>query len=241
MDVSKKTTLEDSASIYNRREEKSEKQKWRELRGREKWTYFKDYYLKKLLGCIVGVCLLAYLLYTMLSPKPETVTSAAIVNLQQFGTLFDELETNFTGYLGLDGETQITSFDYGYLIGGSDYTSAEKLSTFIYANVLDIIIAPAEVFQSYMTGGVLLPLSEQLPADLYLSLSDHFLSGEIVDSLTGEVEENSYDVYGVYIDGLESFAADYWTEETRPLIGIVANTKYKDNAMELIRYLFEHY
>ena len=46
MDLSeKKTTLDDTASIYQKREEKTDKEKWKELKGfKAKWEHFKLYY-----------------------------------------------------------------------------------------------------------------------------------------------------------------------------------------------------
>ena len=59
MDISdKKTVLDDSASIYQKREEKSDRAKWKELKGfRAKWEHFRAYYLLKtfIWACVIAL------------------------------------------------------------------------------------------------------------------------------------------------------------------------------------------
>ena len=45
----KKTALDDDAYLYQKREEKTEKEKWSEMNRHQRMQYFLDYYLVKLL------------------------------------------------------------------------------------------------------------------------------------------------------------------------------------------------
>ena len=76
MDISdKKTTLDDSAAIYQRREEKSDRAKWKELKGfQAKWEHFKAYYLLKtfLPACFISkkaYCLKIYMFFSFIIKK----------------------------------------------------------------------------------------------------------------------------------------------------------------------------
>ena len=69
----KKTTLGDEAALYHHREDISEKEKWAAMSGREKWEYFKAYYLLKVVAGFGSAAFVIALLYTMFAPKPETV------------------------------------------------------------------------------------------------------------------------------------------------------------------------
>ena len=78
----KKTVLDDNASIYQKREEESEKQKWERMDKKQKAGYFLDYYLLKIIVGILLSILIIFLIWSVVRPKPETVLGIAIVDEQ---------------------------------------------------------------------------------------------------------------------------------------------------------------
>lgn len=233
----KQSRLDDNASIYERRNEKSERQKLSEMNGKEKWQYFKDYYLKKTIVSVLLISFVGYFLYTVLSPKPETVLHIACANYQFSEEQIEKLEQEVTDYLGIDPNTEDVLFDPSYILSDFDYSSAEKLSVLAFARELDVLIVPESKFQEYAFSGSLWSLSDQLPTDLYSALSDKFYLSQV------RQEEESYEeatgpsyVFGIYLDDIELFK-DYPTEDP-PVLGIVLSGKNNENAVEFIRYLF---
>lgn len=233
----KETRLDDSASIYERRNPKTEKQKLSEMNGKEKWQYYKDYYFKKTIVSVLLLSLVGYFLYTVLSPKPETVLHVACANYQFSEEQIEEIQNGFAEYLGINTETQEVFFDPSYILSDLEYTSAEKLAVLSFAKELDIIITPESKFKEYAFSGSLWSLSDQLPTDLYSALSDKFYLSQVrqdeepMDEATGP----SY-VFGIYLDDTELFK-DYPSEDP-PVLGIVLSGSHNENAVEFIRYLF---
>lgn len=233
----KQTRLDDNASIYERRNPKSERQKLSEMNGKEKWQYFKDYYFKKTIVSVLLISLVGYFLYTVLSPKPETVLHIACANYQFSEEQIEQLEQEVADYLGIDPNTQDVLFDPSYILSDFDYSSAEKLSVLAFARELDVLIVPESKFQEYAFSGSLWSLSDQLPTDLYSALSDKFYLSQL------RQDEESYEdatgpsyVFGIYLDEIELFK-DYPTEDP-PVLGIVLSGENNENAVEFIRYLF---
>ena len=65
----KKTALDDDAYLYQKREEKTEKEKWSEMNRHQRMQYFLDYYLVKLL-VFTGI-ILAVVLFVWTFPSSE--------------------------------------------------------------------------------------------------------------------------------------------------------------------------
>ena len=76
----KKTALDDDAEIYQKREEKTEKEKWKEMDGKAKAQYFADYYLGKLIVAVIIIGVGVSLLWHFFKPKDETVLYAAVID-----------------------------------------------------------------------------------------------------------------------------------------------------------------
>ena len=234
----KETRLDDSAAIYQNRKPKTEKQKLSEMNGKEKWQYFKDYYLKKVFVGAILLVFVGYFLYTVLSPKPETLLHVACANYVFSEEQIESLKYGFGEYLEMDPETQEIVFDSGYFLNGADYSSAEKLAVLFAAKELDVFIAPESNFTEYAFSGSMWSLSDQLPTELYSALSDKFFMSQVrqeeesIEEATGP----SY-VFGIYLDETELFK-DYKNEDP-PVLGIVLSGQNNENAVEFIRYLFD--
>ena len=119
-DAMKKTALDDDAYLYQKREEKTEKEKWSEMNRHQRMQYFLDYYLVKLLvftGIILAVVLFVWNFIS--KSKEDTVLYVAVVDevLQTEGT--EKLKEELTEYLGADGKYQIIIIDVSfYMVDG---------------------------------------------------------------------------------------------------------------------------
>lgn len=252
MDVSdKKTVLDDSASIYQRRQEKSDRAKWKELKGfKAKWEHFRAYYLLKtaIWGCVA--VLVVYAGYAILRPKKEQVLYVAILDALLLNDETEELQAGYNEYMGIDEKTQETRFDNSMLVSNvRDTSSMQKLMTHVFAGEIDVIIAPESTFKGW-ADVIFHPLSEQLPADLYAKLSERFCYAPSKDD-EGNVIGGEEKPYGLYVTdlfrGREKPYGDYVTDlltgrerEGEPLVlGICGNSRNERNAEEFVRYILQ--
>ncbi len=235
--MAKETRLNDTADIYTKRENQTEKQKLGDMTITEKFQYFKDYYFKK----IFMVCLLSgiaiWFLYTVLSPKTETVLYAAIINDALDNEKTDVLTKELEQYYKINPEKQEIVLDYNFYIdeenGGTETTaSVQKLGTYVAAEQIDVIITDEKTFQGYAYNGYFVDLADQLPTDLYSNLSDSFFMSETDEKKT---EKNAY---GVYLTDCEKYK-NLGSMIEKPVIGIVANSKYRENGADFIKYLYD--
>lgn len=232
----KDTTLDNNAEIYQIREELTEKQKLSNMTFKEKIVYFRNYYLLKTIIIIVAIALVISFAYTILTPSPETVLYAAVINNAIDEETAATIQSEFEKHLNINPETQETRIDTSFIFGRdgneTQYTlgNEQKFVTLLYANELDIIIAPESIFSIYVNNDSLGKLSDQLPSDLCSSLADSFYY-----STTSE--DSNASAYGIYLDDL---GLSKNTSE-RMLLGMVVNSKNKSNASEFVNYLYNHY
>ncbi len=228
----KKTTLDDSASIYQKREEKTDKQKWKELKGfKAKWEHFKEYYLLKvfILVCVLGFA--GYAIYEMVAPDPERMLYVAILDTVVQTDEMEKLKAGYEDYISLDEETQDVYFDNMIMVSNtSDATSAQKFTAHAFVGDIDIIIAREGLIEAYAEY-YLRPLSDQLPADLYEELSEVYCYVSPIDEEGNRGEEKPY---GIYI-GDYTETSPYYGEKV--VLAIVGNSKRTDNAEAFVRYL----
>lgn len=233
MDLSeKKTVLDDSASIYQQREEKTDRAKWKDLKGfKAKWEHFREYYLLKTFIWVCVIAFVGYAIYEIFAPEKERLLYVAILDSVVMSDDVEALQSEYKEYVSLDEETQSVLIDNTIMISNTaDASSAEKFTAHAYVGDIDIIIARESVLTQYV-GTYLRPLSDQLPADLYEEFSGLYCYASPVDEEGNPGEEQPYGI--IISDFVE--ASPYYNEPI--VLAIAGNSKRRENAEAFVRYL----
>jgi hypothetical protein len=229
----KQTRLDEDAVIYQPRSEQSEKEKLSDMSFRNKLSYLWEYYKIHAIVTVAVIALSSYLIYTVATPNIEPQFYAVIINNSVEDAVIANYQADFANYLQLDPKTESVELNATFYFNtNSEYSMNMKqaLTTYVSAQQVDVIIAPESEFASYAYYGYVDKLTDQLPTDVYSSLTDHFY----ISDLEEDPEKN---VYGIYLSDTKLYAKN--TNKDDPyILGIVANSKHKDNAVEFIRYLF---
>lgn len=235
MDLSeKKTALDDSASIYQQREEKSDRAKWKDLKGfKAKWEHFKAYYLLKTFIWVCVIAFVGYMIYEVVAPEKEKLIYVAILDTVLMNDVTEDLQSDFEEHMGMDEKKQDTVFNNTMDVSNAkDATSAQMFTVHAYVGDIDVIIASESVIELY-ADHYIRPLSDQLPSDLYDTLTDRFCYVEPVDEEGNPGESKPY---GIYVSDLVE-VSPYCKEEI--VLAICGNSKRGENAVEFVRYLLE--
>lgn len=231
----KKTVLNDEAAIYSHKEDTSEKEKWKSMSNGERWQYFKDYYLARIVVTIIVVAVIGSVVKTMLTPKPDIVLSVAVINDSLYQQTYDDLQKQFEEVLALDAKTQKTLFDTGYNIGGGDYQSWQKFGMYNMVGDLDVTIMPMSVFEECAPGGFFSSVAGHLPTDLYMALSEHMVESKLKDE-DGNLVPESEIVLGICVDSSPVFEGQQRNESL--VLAINAAPKNEENIEKFLRFLF---
>ncbi len=232
----KSTTLDDSASIYQPRQEQTEKQKFSEMTFKEKVSYFNDYYRLKTIVFVAIAIGIIYLAYTILNPGPKTVLHVTSINSSIDMETAEILEANFSDYLNLDKDKENIFIDTTLYLSNEDamnemtMASEQKLTVLFYSGEIDIFIAPEAEFARYANSGFFSKLSDQLTTEMCSYFGDSFY-------YTKTTEDPANGAYGIYLK--DSILYDKTGQPMEnPVLGIAVNSKYTENAVEFIRYIF---
>ena len=241
----KQTALEDDAEIYkrgaDRADSKTERQNWRELDAKGKWSYFCSYYLAKLLLILAVLGLVAYALYSALKPKPVDVAYIAVLDntldavaLQEF---FDEAVVEM-GYKKGKAEIFVDTRLSGSQNSVNDMTT---LSTYIVTGDLDILIADEKALRRYTNSGILVDF-DTLPDDIKNAIAeeDRFIYHYVPDKNSSEGETERDMFLGLCLDSNQLIQdAKFTTGDTGYILTIIKTGEgYKNgNVYGVLRVL----
>ncbi len=233
MDLSeKKTALDDTASIYQKREEKSDRAKWKELKGfKAKWEHFKAYYLLKVFIIVCVVAFVGYMVYEMFAPEKEKLVYVAVLDAVIMTDKMEDLQSDFEKHMGMDEKKQETVFDNTMNVSNTrDESSIQMFTVHAYVGDIDVIIATESVIKQY-AGQYIRNLSEQIPSELYDEVADRLCYVSVKGQ---EDNQESAEPFGIYITDLVE-KNPYYNEPI--VLAICGNTKRGENAEEFIRFL----
>lgn len=233
----RKTTLGDDASIYSRSKDTVTKDELKNLTPKQKFGYFKDYYLIGVAGVIAGVVFLIYFIYTsFINPSKEVLSVVFLTNtfVEDTEGMSDSLES----YIGMERKKDFVGVNY---YDTTDSQMNIAYMTIAGAGQLDLIICSYDDFQVQAGLGFLADMKELLPADLYEQLSDRMVTGQEIDmdfdgnvTEVGEVLE-----YGIDITDSAAIKQYVTTSADRVILCAFGAPPNKENALKAIEYFLQ--
>ncbi len=237
----KKTALDDDAAIYHQRPDEEVRKPLRErLEGmtrKEKFHYLWEYYALKV-GIILAVtALLGYALYQTFRPKPDVVAQMAIVDCPWDMEIIENYNEDLISRLGLDKKKETVQINHNYR---SDSTADNTaISTFLFANTLDLLLSSREDILRYAENGVFYSLDD-LPEDIraVLTEEDYLRAAYRNEHGDGDGAEH---IYAIRLDNSE-FVKTLTPEGyqvTGMYVGIHPCTKERvDRSFDILRIMF---
>lgn len=229
----KQTRLDDNAFIYQQRPVQTEKEKLKNMNFREKVAYLWEYYRVYAAVAAVVIALIAYFIYEMVTPDVRPQFYAAIMDSAVDPEVLEQYESDFADYLHLDPKRESVELNATFFSANNEYalSTQQVLTTFMAAGEVDVIIAPESVFERFVKIGNFAKLYDELPTDVYSSLTDYFYISETSE----DTEKNAY---GIYLNGSDLFKDVTYNGEPY-VLGIIPNYPHEENTVEFIKYLFK--
>lgn len=237
----KKTSLDESASIYTKRcEDESEKAKWSRMSRQEKWIHFKTYYLRIVLLGMAVLALVGFFLYKEVNKK-DLAYRSAIVNEGMMEVPLADFSENFIRYMGMNPKKSMASFQLYFTtaemankVGASAANDLTQLSAMIYANDLDSMIAGEEDFSMYLNNSFFVDISTVLSEDELSTIREYLY----IPDKENNPDEKAYGVYLNQSDTYQDVFRDGGGIVEKPILGIMVNSERKEESRQLLYYLF---
>lgn len=240
----KKTSLDNGASIYEKRQENiSEKEKWKNMDGRQKRSYFSTYYLPKLLIGLAVLAVAGYIFWADFINKSDIYFHCAVLNDSILDESFSELSDSMTEAFGMDARKNKASF-YVYhtkslpdgQTGVNPAGDLNELSSRIATGIMDAVIADQETARTYLDSGVCMQLEDFLTEEEYEKLQGYLYQ-------TSTAKDSQITAYGITLDKSPVYQSLYKGGQVfvkQPVFFVIANSaeENKEYTHKVIRYLF---
>lgn len=234
----KQTRLDDNASIYNHKDTRSKKEVWNSLTTKEKFQFFKDYYLKY---TILALIILAFAIQFIISivTKKDTVFSISLINQNIEEATITQLSEELTSSLLLDSKKEQVTIDQSLYSDDPDgatlaEASQQKLMVYVYSGEYDIMIAERAMIENFAASGFFIDLNLFLPESQKQALNDQFLlckGGE-----PSSPESSDTGAYGVSLTGNTALSA-YTKGLKEPVLAVFVSSKQTEHTLRF----FEEY
>ena len=207
------------------------------LQGKSNWYKFKYYVYYYKIPVLVGIGVLVFLIslvHSIVTAK-DTVLSVALLNANQeveYSLFMDEYFQT-TDYDAGKTEMRIDA-SYCFYDNYSNYQNEQRFFVATAAEQIDVVIGSKEIFEKYADMGYFIDLSKLMDADTYSKYSDMAHTTSLTEEYGGNTE-----VSGLDITNWDCISKLKWYEGSdEPVyIGIVCESKNKEQAIDFINYL----
>lgn len=237
----KKTALDDDAEIYQKQEEKTEKEKWKQMDGKARMQYFVDYYLAKVIVAVIIIGIGASLLWHFFKPKDETVLYAAVIDESLDAGKLADMTSELEKICQADGKHQKVKIDDSFYL--KDQALA-RLEVYIESKQVDVIIADQKTFKKLAGYGYFENVDKFAKnhnlrgyENLYV-----YANGQ-KDADSGSPEEDGTAKgkslpYGIDLSGAEKYM-DMTSYGKHPVFAVAANGQHGKNTVKFLNYLMQ--
>lgn len=222
-------------SMYDEIREQNAKLKGAPLK--DKWEYFKDYYLKGTIIGVVALILIGSIAYTIATAPDDTAFAAVFFN-DTGDSSNTELCDRFCEYHGINTDEHYAYIDstYSYDSEVMDYENGvigiQKVSALIAAKELDIIAGDYEAFDYYAQ------------SDAFHNLED-IMSKEQLEKYSDKIyyytnpETGVSTPCGIIISDAPKIQEYHYYDDVEAVMGFLVNSDSIDNALAFLDYIYE--
>lgn len=238
----KKTSLTEEASIYQKRQDDlSDKERIKNMTGKQKRDFFKTYYLPKLLVILAVAGVVFYIVWVDFINKSHIYLRCAILNESITDSTLTEFSDRFTDSMKMDYKKNRASFymyytrsDVAREMGADTGSDLSEISSRLVANSLDCMIASYEDVENiYLKNGFIMNLNNFLSENEKKALKPYFVT-----------KKNEADkVIGISLKDCKKYRTLFTgrtpiTEE--PVLYVITNAtnEGKNYVKQLIHYLY---
>ena len=238
----KKTSLTEEASIYQKRQDDlSDKERIKNMTGKQKRDFFRTYYLPKLLVILAVAGVVFYIVWVDFINKSHIYLRCAILNESITDSTLTEFSDRFTDSMKMDYKKNRASFymyytrsDVAREMGADTGSDLSEISSRLVANSLDCMIASYEdVVNIYLKNGFIMNLNNFLSENEKKALKPYFVT-----------KKNEADkVIGISLKDCKKYRTLFTgrtpiTEE--PVLYVITNAtnEGKNYVKQLIHYLY---
>lgn len=233
------SVMDDDAMIYQKEREKTEKEKWKEMNAKDKFTYFLDYYALKV-ACIlfIVVCAVYFTVNYFTKEDPAFYLLAMNVDGEEERIPDSEYFDPFLEEQGIDTDKNVVSVDVGQYnqntTGDSlGVYSMEKIRVMFMAQTVDVFWSDEEFLSEMSSTGYVADLKEFVSEELLERYKDDLIYDK-------DVETGEEIVVGIRIDaGENQWLSDTGWYEKEAIVSAAQGAPHPELMKEMLLDILE--
>ncbi len=228
------SVLDENASIYQKQEPKTEKQKWKELKGKEKVQYFLQYYGLLSLGILIGIGVLISLTVHFVTQKDVALGILAVnadgTEIKATGQSYfkDFLEEN-----GVNVKKHTVSVNYTAFIDADsedsvDQANLDTIQTLFMTRSVDVFFSDPDFFEVMASQDYISDIRDYLPDELLEKYSDEIFW--VDNTQTGEKIAAGISLN----DNVWLTQTGWYSDDTKAVVGVPDGVSHEDLAVAML-------
>jgi hypothetical protein len=232
-----KSILDENAFIYQTKEQKSERQKWKELKGKDKLWYFREYYGLQAAGILFAIVVVVFFVFHF-ATKQEVALGLLAMN-----TDGENIEATGTDYFkdfltenGINTRKNVVSVNYTLYLNPSspsagDSSTLDTITTLFMTQSIDVFFSDETFFGTMAGQDYLTDLQEFLPKDVM----DRY-TNQIVYATSKETGKKI--AAGIRLENNAWLKKTGWYQGTA-VVGVADSVKHSELAKQMILKILE--
>lgn len=206
----------------------NEKRKWKNMNGKQKWDYYKSYYLVPTIVILVIFVIVVDILLQTVILKKDILMSGTVYNhyTELEDEAIDSFQEGYLNYIGANKKKEKAYIGYDY-ITEDDYNSIMILQTTVAAGTLDFLIVDKTSFDYLLNQTVYGDISQYLDTATMEKYKSKIIEAK---------DEETKTIYPAAIDISDTeYAKKYLGGEDAYLVFII-NTPHPDQMQGLLEF-----
>lgn len=235
MDIeTKKTILDDEASIYKKRKNTYTGKDIKTMSLKNKIRYFKDYYLKFTIIILLIVAAICILVNDIVFDKSQCVLYVSCINTAQPDDN-ESLTKELTNEIKNTKQGDFVSV-ISYNLDNPQYNMS--FITLTQAGTIDIAICPADYFEEAAGAGMFANLNEFLPEEIYTKLSEKIIMARPTET---DIDGNIINYGNPMPYGVDISDSPYFSKTNEQLVLCILNgSPHTDNTLDAVSFFTTH-
>ncbi len=196
------------------------------------WTYHKGI----VIGAVFFLLLILYVISSLGKEEKKQILFGEMINNVLDDSVASQMEEDILHQISDNESGEVVTVDTALTMDTaslketpiSDANTQDSMATitaYVYAHDLDFMICEKEVFDYYKNLNAFADLEELFSAEDYVKIKDF-------------VSEDGLEGYGINISDT-SFVNDYKIALKEPVLAIISGSEHKENAVKMVRWIFE--
>lgn len=227
-------------ALYKARDEKTASENLKELKGKNKFRYFMDYYFGKVVFGIILAALACGLLYSFFKPRQEPALYTVIVVNPFTPTAYDQFKADLEEMLVTDPKHQNIILDNNYSSLIADYNSGMAFTMHMAAGEVDMVIFNKDELKYQVNSEALIPVDQAISKDIFNKLPDD-IKIKVTPTYPLDNGDFKYGEEAVYGLNIEKFLERINGFETssKYCVAFTRITEKHDALDTVVKYMFD--